>query len=68
MKSNDFGNKLINYETNWFNLFGSDEKGPPMQPLGGDEEVKEGTGSNILILNKLLTRLSILLAQTIHSK
>ena len=35
-----------------------------MAPLEGDkEEVKEGTGLNILPPNKLLTRLSILLTQ-----
>ena len=35
-----------------------------MPPLGGDQEVKEGKGLNILtpIANKLLTRLPILLA------
>ena len=35
-----------------------------MPPLGGDEEVKEGKGLNILtpIPNRLLTRLPILLA------
>ena len=32
-------------------------------PLEGDEEVKEGKGLKILISDKLLTRLSILLAQ-----
>ena len=34
-----------------------------MQPLEGDEEVKEGKGLRILTQNKLLTRLPILLAQ-----
>ena len=34
-----------------------------MQPLEGDEEVKEGKGLRILTPNKLLTRLPILLAQ-----
>ena len=36
---------------------------PHMPPLVGDEEVKEGKGLKILTPNKLLTRLSILLAQ-----
>ena len=34
-----------------------------MPPLEGDEKVKEKKGLNILTPNKLLTRLSILLAQ-----
>ena len=34
-----------------------------MPPLEGDEEVKEGKGLKIWTPNKLLTRLSILLAQ-----
>ena len=34
-----------------------------MQPLEGDEEVKEGKGLRILTQNKLLTRLPILLTQ-----
>ena len=35
----------------------------PIPPSEGDEEVKEEKGLNILTLNKLLTRFSILLAQ-----
>ena len=42
MKPDD--NELIN-------LLGSDKKIPPMPPLEGDEEVKEGAGKNILIPN-----------------
>ena len=34
-----------------------------MPPLEGDEQVKEGTGLKILTPNKVLTRLSMLLAQ-----
>ena len=36
----------------------------PIPPSEGDEEVKEEKGLNILTLNKLLIRFSILLAQS----
>ena len=39
------------------------KKVPPIPPIEGDEKVKKGKGLKILTLNKLLTRLPILLAK-----
>ena len=57
---------LVDYDySDWFVLpLEGDEKVLPMPPLeGNEEEVKERKGLKLITLNKLLIRLSILLAQ-----